>query len=189
MKKLIALLLAGVLCFALCACGGDSSESNATSESQPTTIANETVIKATIITNEGTTVEKTAEELFAEYDGNEARFNKLFGGAKIEFVGTVKNIKVDTNVYAGSNSIQSGQNKIVFEEDFTLIIGEENADFDLADYYIGQKLKVVSCIVGAPFDTEFLKTICDNSRTVWLVGNDSLNNETYNQLKTLITPV
>ena len=107
----------------------------------------------------------------------------------INFVGTVKNIKTNTDVYAGPNSVAPEQNKIVFEEGITLIIGRENTDFDLANYYTGQKLKVVSYIVGAPFDTEFLKTISDNNRTLWLVGNDTLNYKTYNQFKTQITPV
>lgn len=176
MKKYLALLLAAVLCFVLCACGGNKTETNTSN-------------KATIVTNEGITVEKTVEELFNEFDENEARFSKLYSGAMINFVGTVKNIKTNTDVYAGPNSVAPEQNKIVFEEGITLIIGRENTDFDLANYYTGQKLKVVSYIVGAPFDTEFLKTISDNNRTLWLVGNDTLNYKTYNQFKTQITPV
>lgn len=178
MKKYIALVLALMMCQSLCACGSNS-------ESTEAPAAN----RATIDTNEGETVELSAEELFSEFDGNEARFFKLYGGARIQFVGTVKSIDVNTYVYAGSNTVQTEQNKIVFEEGWCLIIGKENISIDLADYYPGQKVEVTTGIVGAPFDTDFIKSICDNNRVVWLVGNDEMNHEVMNEITTIIKPV
>ena len=160
MKRLIAFVLVFVLCLSLCSCGAKSTDA-----------------KATIVTNDGKTVELTAQELFDEFDANEARFEKIYGGADIEFVGTVKTIKTDTGVYSGDNKVTSQQNKIVFEEGWCLIIGAQNTKYDLADYYPGQELKVSTGIVSAAFDTEFLQSVADNSRVVWLAGNDQLHYE------------
>lgn len=177
MKKALSLILAIVLCLGLCACGVGTET--------PTEPA---VTKATIVTNEGNTVEMSAEDLFKEFDGNEARFNKLYRGATITFTGTVKYIKADTAVYSG-NSVRPDQNKIVFEDGWCLIIGYKNDTYDLADYYPGQKLEVTTGIISPAFDTEFLQEVADNSRVVWLVGNDWLYTEQYNTQTTKITPV
>ena len=176
MKKALSLILALVLCLSLCACGGKNENDSGTNA------------KATIITNEGKTVKLSAEELFNEYDGNEARFNKLYGGASIEFVGTVKNVKVETDVYNGE-SITTKQNKIVFEEGWSLILGSGNTTYDLANYYPGQKLKVSTGIVSATFDSEYLQKMSDNNRVVWLVGNDRLWGEAINEQTTTISDV
>ena len=176
MKKAISLVLLLALCLSLCACGGGGEAKAAAS-------------KATITTNEGNSVSLSAEDLFKEYDGNEARFLKLYGGATIEFTGTVKYIKADTSVYSGSNSVRPGQNKIVFEEGWCLIIGYKNNTYDLADYYPGQKLKVTSGIISPAYDTEFLQEVADHNRVVWLVGDDLLYTERYNTQTTTITVV
>ena len=84
----------------------------------------------------------SAEDLFNAFDENEAAFEKLYGGATIDFTGTVKNIKTNTSVYTG-DSVSAEQNKIVFEEGWCLIIGSENTTYDLADFYAGQKRKTL----------------------------------------------
>lgn len=178
MKKALSLILALAMCLGLCACGGENSGGNKAANN-----------KAVIITNEGKSVAMSAEELFKEYDANEARFNKLYNGATIQFTGTVKNIKADTSVYAGNNSIRPGQNKIVFEEGWCLIIGYQNDTYDLADYYPGQKLEITTGIINPAFDTEFIQQVADNSRVVWLVGNDLLYTERYNSQTTKISIV
>ena len=170
MKKVVSLLLVLASCLSLCACGGDTSN------------------KATVTTNDNKTVEMSAEDLFSEFDENEANFQKQYGGATIEFIGTVKNIKTDTSVYTG-DSVPSGQNKIVFEEGWCLIIGSENTTYDLADYSAGQKLKVRTGIASAAFDTEFLQTVADNNRVVWLIGNDEIWGKTINTQTTTIMVV
>ena len=177
MKKALSLILALVLCLSLCACGDGGKISK-----EPA------VTKAKIETNDGNTVEMSAEELFNEYDSNEARFNKLYRGATITLTGTVKYIKVDTSVYSG-DSIRPDQNKIVFEDGWCLIIGYKNDTYDLADYYPGQKLEVTTGIISPAFDTEALQQIADNSRVVWMVGNDWLYTEQYNTQTTLIKPL
>ena len=176
MKKAISLFLAFVMCLSLCACGGKNENDSGTSA------------KATIITNEGKTVKLSAEELFNEYDGNEARFNKLYFGASIEFEGTVDYIKANTSVFDG-DSVRSEQNKIVFKEGWCVIIGSKNTTYDLADYYPGQKLQVSTGILSPAFDTEFLQTVADNNRVLWLIGDDQLHWETYNTQTTQITPI
>ena len=172
MKKALSLILALVLCLSLCACGSNDA---------PET-------KATITTNEGKTVELSAQDLFNEFDGNEARFEKIYQGATIEFIGTVKYIKTDTLVYDG-DSVPAHQNKIVFEEGWCIIIGHQNTSFDLADYYPGQKLEVRTGIISPAFDSEFLQEVADNNRVVWLVGNDKLWGKEHNTQTTRITPI
>ena len=39
-------------------------------------------------------------------------------------------------------------------------------------FNVGDVVNVTSSIVGAPFDTEFLQTVSDGNRVVWLVGDD-----------------
>ena len=53
-----------------------------------------------------------------------------------------------------------------------MVLGCENTTYDLADYYPGQKLKISTGILSAAFDTEFLQSVADNNRVVWLLGND-----------------
>ena len=183
MKKYISLLLALVLCLSLCACGGgnNTENNNSSAEKEDTT-------KATVITNEGETVTMTADELIEIYDSNEAKFNKLYSGAKITFVGTISNIKVDTSVIVESGSVKAGQNKIVFEEGWSLVIGADNTTVDLADLDVGAVYEVTTSIVGAPFDTDFLKTVSDNNRVIWLVGNEKIHGEQFSSVTTKIAP-
>lgn len=192
MKKTLSLILALLLCLSLCACSDNNTQNNesteATNDTTGTTNTAETVNTATITTNEGKTVEVSVQDLFNEYDANEARFNKLYKDAVIEFIGTVKYIKVDTGVYDGKNVI-SGQSKIVFEEGWCLIIGNGNTTYDLADYYPGQKLEVSTGIVSAAFDTEFLQAVADNNRVVWLVGNEKVMYDIINSHTTTIAEV
>lgn len=142
--------------------------------------------KATIITNEGKTVHVTAEDMFAQYDYDKNEFQKMYKGASIRFKGTVKNIKVNTSVYTG-DYIAGGQNKIIFEEGWCLIIGSENTSCDLTTYTPGQKLEVSTGIVTAEFDSQFLQGAADNNRVVWLVGNDEIFKDVINKQNTTIT--
>lgn len=185
MKKVLVLILSLVLTLSMFACA-KTAPAEDTENTDSTENAESIENKATVTTNEGDTVEVSAQDLFNEYDGNEARFLKLYGGATIEFTGTVSYIKVGTDVYNGENVI-TNQHKIVFEEGWCLIIGNENTSFDLADYYPGQKLTVKTGIVSAAFDTEFLQTVADNNRVVWLVGNDNLLYDSFNTQTTKIT--
>lgn len=186
MKRIIALLLVVLISVTLCACSNDSDkQSNESSDKQVQ--VNES--KATIETNEGETVTMSAEELISEYDANEAKFDKLYYGAKIKFNGTVANIKTKTEVIVEQNQVTTEQNKIVFEEGWCLVLGADNSNYDLANYDVGDVLEVTTSIVGAPYDTDYLKTVSDNNRVVWLVGNDKVNGRTYSDIETVIETV
>ena len=163
MKKGVSLILAAALMLSLAACGGGGG---ATSDGENGTSS------ATIITNEGDTVTMTAQDLIDAYDSNEASFNKLYQYAEIQFTGTISNIKVDTSVIVEPGSVMAGQQKIVFEEGWCLVLSEDNTTYDLADFNAGDVVEVTTSIVGAPFDTEFLQTVSDGNRVVWLVGDD-----------------
>lgn len=179
MKKALSLFLALVMCLSLCACGGENSGGNK--------VANN---KAVIITNEGKSIAMSAEELFKEFDGNEARFKKLYGGASITFTGTVKSIRTGTSVLNGEGGVTANENKIVFEEGWCVIIGKSNTSCDLADFYPGQKLEVTTGILTAAYDTEFLQEVAEHNRVVWLLGNDKLGwGDVYNSQTTTIKPV
>ena len=86
-------------------------------------------------------------------------------------------------------SAKTHNNKIVFEEGWSLIIGSKNTTYDLADYYPGQKLKVYTGIISPAFDSEFLQSITENNRVVWLIGDDNLWGRTYNKQTTEISIV
>lgn len=160
MKKKLILVLATFMCIWLCACGNDSSEQ-----------------KAVITTNEGEKIELTCEELMEAYDSNQAKFDKLYQYAQIEFTGTIKSIKTETEVIVKKGSVTAGQQKVVFEEGWCLVVGTQNTKIDLADFDPGMKVKVVSGIVGAPFNTDFIKEVCENEKVVWLVGNDIMHDK------------
>ena len=72
MKKILNILV--ILLFVCCttACGNKNSD-----------------IKATITDNEGNIINMSSKEMFELYDGNEAKFDKYYLGAKITFVGTM----------------------------------------------------------------------------------------------------
>lgn len=145
--------------------------------------------KATIIDNEGNEIEMSAEDLMNIFDTNEARFFKLYGGAKITFYGTVEQIGVNTDVMAQSGKITTGQQKIIFKEGWGLTIGTENRKFDLSSYNVGDILKVTTSIVTAK-NTEPIRKLTNNKRVVWLVGNDEMYfGETFSNIETTIERV
>lgn len=194
MKRLLALMFAAVMALSLMACGsGSGAGSNNDTNTPSTRDDNATItptedktLKATITTNEGETVEMTAEELIAAYDSNEAKFNKLYQYAKIEFTGTIDYIKVDTSVIVESGSVSTSQQKIVFKEGWCLVLGKDNTKYDLADFDTGDMVKVTTSIVGAPFDTDFLQKVSDNNRVIWLVGNDKIHGGPYSTIETVM---
>ena len=173
-NKKIFIIITSIICLVLVGCGVINNVSNTFTEK-----------KATIITNDGKTVELTAEQMFDQYDDDVNKFNKLYKGATIKFLGTIKYIKENTSVYTGS-CIAGEQNKIVFEEGWCLIIGSENTSYDLSDYIPGQKLEVFTGIVSPAFDNQFLQGAADDNRVVWLMGNDEIWKDIINKQKTNI---
>ena len=181
-SKIIIAVLATIAAFSVTACTSkDDPAVNNQMESTKDTSA------ATIETNEGETVEMTAAELIDVYDSNEAKFEKLYTGAEITFTGTVKSVKTKCSVCATAGTVSANQNKIVFEEGWCLIVGTDNYNaIDLADIEKGESITVTTGIVGAPFDTDFLKEVSNNERVMWLVGNDKINDDgPYNDIETV----
>ena len=130
--------------------------------------------------------EKTVDELIKEYDEDVETFIGRYSGAQIKFVGTVKDIKGKASAPIDSDSVVTDQHLIIFEEGLYLIIGEENSTINVADYNVGDKLTVTTGIIGAPFQTEYLKGLSDNERVLWLVGNETIFNQTWNDITTVI---
>ena len=192
MKKLLATVVVMILMLSLAACASDSDTAKAEKENMGTDTSEASTVEedatgddttgegtpeddssaATIVTNEGETVTMTASDLIEAYDSNEASFEKLYKYAEIQFTGTIKQIKVDTKVIVESGKVRTGQQKIVFEEGWCLALSDNNSKYDLADFNAGDVVNVTSSIVGAPFDTDYLKEVCDGNRVVWLAGND-----------------
>ena len=67
MKKVLALVTVMVMVFTLCACGGSGSP-------------------ATIVDNDGNTVQMTAEDLVSIYEENEANYTKNYQGAEAGYL-------------------------------------------------------------------------------------------------------
>lgn len=84
-KKILVIFMVLALCLSLCACGGSG------------------VTEATIIDNEGNTVQMTARELIALANENEVKFDKLYNRAEINLVGIVESI--DTNTRFNGSTI------------------------------------------------------------------------------------
>ena len=177
MKKWISMLLALVLCMSLCACGGE----NATEETAD-------LGKAAITTKDGEIAMMSAQELIDVYNGNEASFAALYGGAQIHFTGTVQSVKLDTSVVVESGSVKASQNKVIFEEGWSLVLSVDNKNIDLASLVPGQAYEVTTGIVGAPFDTDFLKEVAGGTQVVWLVGDDMFFDGQFGTVTTVITP-
>lgn len=177
MKKVLTVFLVLSIIMMFGACSDSNSSSNAQKGGTTT---------ATVYTNEGETVTLSIKDLFNTYDSNEAKFQKLYEHAKIQFTGTIKSIKTETKVYLGPEHITSGQNMIVFEEGWCLILGQDNTNYDLANYDPGDKLDVETSIIAAPFDTDFIKGLTDDFRVLWLIGDDTINDESYSKVKTTI---
>lgn len=175
MKKIFAMLLALTMCISMAACGssdgGNSAGNSAT---------------ATITTNEDETVNMTAAELMEAFDSNEAKFNKLYRGAKIQFTGTIDSIATNVDGVVKDGLVYSGLNKIVFKEGWCLVVGKDNMNIDLADFDTNEKVTVTTGIVGSPYNSDFLKAVCDGNRVVWLVGDDLIHHEQINDITTTI---
>ena len=133
MKKLLAFVLAMIMLLSFVGCV-DIEEIIVPEEPKE--------IPATITDNEGNTVEMTAKELKEIYDTNQPRFDKLYQGADITFVGTFKS--VSTVRENGSSFVYD---KVLFEEgwEVSLLAGDKE-DF-LIELMPGDKVKVESQVL------------------------------------------
>ena len=132
MKKLLAFILAIIMLVSFAGCTIDIKQ----------VIGSKNAAPATVVDNDGNTVKITAQELKDIYDTNSLRFDKLYQGADITFVGTVKSIK----------TVRDGSfvyDRILFEEgwEVSLLAGDKE-DF-LLKVSAGDKIKVQSQINDA----------------------------------------
>ena len=147
MKRTILLLLALVMCLSLCACGGSEAK------------------LATIVDNEGNTVQMSHDELQAIHDENQIKFEKYYVGADITFVGTVQSIK--TGIHAGTGVLYDiCWDTIEFEEGWRADVHHGSYDDILAELSAGDKLKVESQIHDGFIYVEVSGCNTDGSRTV-----------------------
>ena len=142
MKKVISLALAVLLVFGLCACSKTDNSGNSTTNSSNNSKKES---PATIVDNEGNTVEMTAAEL-VEVAGNGAKFDKYYRGASITFTGKVK--RVETSLAYNSSSFYD---MIFFEEGWIVYLPEDTYDNGkyadiLAEIDVGDMVTVSSDI-------------------------------------------
>lgn len=138
MKKITLLLLALVMCFSLCACGGESAGTNADADTEKT----DNISLATIVDNEGNTVEISAKELLDLEKENEAKFEKYYLGADITFIGTVKSITTNYITSGSSTKLDA----IVFEEGWKVELAQGQYEDILVELSAGDKVQVESQI-------------------------------------------
>ena len=123
MKKVLALVTVMVMVFTLCACGGSGSP-------------------ATIVDNDGNTVQMTAEDLVSIYEENEANYTKNYQGAEATVQGTVE--KVDaTMVTFGTYNKQVYE--VYLQEGWEITVLQEFHD-EVADLSKGDKVKITSTL-------------------------------------------
>lgn len=148
MKKLIAILLAMMMVFPFAGCGneetaeqsGSTAETPKTEESFP-----EIVNPATVIDNEGNTIEITSDELIKINKENEAKFEKYYDGAKITFVGTVKSVEYGLLLHTSHIICDT----IEFEEGWKVYLSHEQYYDLLVELSAGDKVEVQSNIYYA----------------------------------------
>lgn len=138
MKRVLIVIMSIAVIVSLCACGATNSGIDNNSASDQ---ANNITRSAIIIDNEGNRVQKSATELVEIYNGNQAKFNKLYRGASITFTGTVKEVK--TSIAYNSNAFYD---MIFFEEGWVVRLPENKYTNILANIDVGGKVYVDSDI-------------------------------------------
>ncbi|MCI5524471.1 MAG: OB-fold putative lipoprotein [Dorea sp.] len=123
MKKVLVLIMVMVMAFLLCACGGGGSP-------------------ATIVDNDGNTVQMTAEELIAIYDENEANYEKKYQGAEATVEGTVEKVDASLITFGSSNKQVY---KIYLQEGWEIIVLQEFHD-EVVNLSKGDKIKITSTL-------------------------------------------
>ena len=175
MKKIVCGLLAILLTFSLCACNKTTDTKNGASNTK-TEEKKET--PATIVDNEGNTVQMTASELVA-VAGNSAKFDKLYRGASIKFTGKVKEVKTSLSYNGGGF-----YDFIFFEEGWYVALPEDDYDNGkyagiLADIDVGDMVTVESDIC---YCNTSLKEI-----DIRGMASDNIGFDEESMMKTIIT--
>lgn len=132
MKKVVSMILTLVMVLSLCACGGGST---------PAT-------PATIVDNEGNTVEMTPEELIAIDNENGAKFDKYYEKAEITLTGTVKEITANVLV----QSVGALYDIIELEEGWEVWVIHGSHDDVIVELSAGDTLEVSSQVYSTEAD-------------------------------------
>ena len=107
----------------------------------------ETII--TIVNNEGKTEKLTLKELSEVYSNNQAKFEKLYLGAKATYEGVIEKIQTGSSINLGGCYANAPSNiSIHFEEnnDVKVFFGLKESDYDVTTLNKGDKVKVSSII-------------------------------------------
>lgn len=140
MKRNILTVLILVFIFGLCACA-DSNSSNSNNK------------KATIVTLQGNTVQKSVDDLNNEKKENVEKFKQTYPGANISITGTFKSL---TTIHFDSYYV------IILEEGWGIEIKkDQDCGINLSDLSAGMKLKIDSQISW------------DNLSSVWGIKSNS----------------
>ena len=97
--------------------------------------------KATIIDNQGNTVELTAKELMDIHNENEATFDTLYSNAEISLVGTVEKIEYNISTSGGSGLFIK-RDYITLKEGWELAVIHGSHDDVLLNLKNGDKLEI-----------------------------------------------
>ena len=130
----MALFLTMILMLSFASCTIDVKQVVGNKNSEP----------ATVTDNEGNIIKITAQELKDVYETNQPRFDKLYKGADITFVGTVKSIS--TTRESGGSTVYD---KILFEEGWEVSLLAGDKESFLINVSAGDKIKVQSQINNA----------------------------------------
>ena len=126
---------------------------------------------ATVERKDGEIVEISIQELFDEFDTNEASFKKNYEGAKITFTDTLKSVQTDVAVCCQEGSVNNNLNRIDFVDGWCVVMNPNDNTYDLADLNADEEYTVTTSIFGSPYNSDFLKKTHGESRVMWLVGD------------------
>lgn len=130
--------------------------------------------KAVVTFYNGETVEMSAQDIINIYNENQAIFEKKYLYAKIQFEGTVEQIKTKTDamtydherwLHGEPQVYKSNTSYMTFKEGWALSFDYPQVEFDLTNFKKGDKVKVTTHIIGVG-----KKNILKGNVVVWSVG-------------------
>ena len=122
MKRIFAFILALLMVLSLCACGGGGGT------------------KATIVDNNGNTVQMSAKELAAVYEENEAKYKNTYQKAKCTVDGTVDSVESFLESYGSS---RQSVYRITLNEGWQVTVLEKGHE-EVIDLSKGDKVQITS---------------------------------------------
>ncbi len=125
----------------------------------------EKIVSASIANNEGETETLSANELIEIYNGNQAKFNKYYTGAEVNFTAAIESISLNQMTMISDANWGTGNTVVLLEGGWCLV----NPPQDLADYMPGDKVQISAKIITA--QTHMLVSVHGPANgVVWLDG-------------------